>query len=88
MTTKHNAKSARANLWVAKQRAAEAMSAPQKHAFEARQRSLRDATRAARALAAQAERAAKEAAEKPKPATNDAGAEAEAPAEIATEPKG
>lgn len=75
MTTKHNAKSARANLWVAKQRAAEAMSAPQKHAFEARQRSLRDATRAARALAAQAELAAKEAAAKAK----DAEATAEAP---------
>lgn len=83
MTTKHNAKSARANLWVAKQRAAEAMSAPQKHAFEARQRSLRDATRAARALAAQAERAAKEAAEKAKAET----AEPAAPVESAAESK-
>ncbi len=81
MTTKHNAKAARANLWVAKQRAAEAMSAPQKHAFEARQRSLREATRAARALAAQAERAAQQAEEKPK----DDGAAVEPPSTSATE---
>jgi hypothetical protein len=66
MTTKHNAKTARDHLFVAKQRAASAMSAAQVRNVEARQRDLMERTRVARALelAKRAERVAKAAAEK------------------------
>jgi hypothetical protein len=74
MTTKHNAKTARDHLFVAKQRAASAMSASQKRNVEARQRDLMERTRVARALeqAKRAERAALAAAAKeaPEPAVS------------------
>jgi hypothetical protein len=50
MTAKHNARVARDNLYVTKQRAAAALSDPKKHGSEARQRVLAAKTRTARAL--------------------------------------
>jgi uncharacterized membrane-anchored protein len=76
MTAKHNAKHARQNLWVSKQRAAEEKSSPARHTFEAIQRRLAQNTRASRAvstlianLAVEQAKAVAEAKDEPAPST-------------------